>query len=151
MKRSYWPWLAARIFVGAIFAYAGYAKLLEPYENFRGAIANYQGIPYGLTEPIARVLPWLELFFGVSLILGYLPRVSALALALFSFCFLMVLGASNVLLDAGAKDCGCFGEGGIIHLTVHQVFFLDLLNFFLGLKLYSLKEHPASLEKLLAA
>ncbi len=149
--KQYGPWLAARIFMGTVFAYAGYAKLMEPYENFRGAIAHYEVIPYVLTGPIARILPWFEIFFGVFLILGYLPRVSALALAFFSFCFLIVLGSSNVLFEGGGKDCGCFGENGPIHLTVQQVFFLDLLNFFLGVKLYSLKEHPLSLERWLTA
>ena len=137
--------------MGSIFAYAGYTKLMAPYENFRGAIAHYEVIPYLFVGPIARVLPWCEVLFGVFLIAGYLPRASAAALAFFSFCFLIVLGASNVLLDAGGKDCGCFGEGGLIHLTVHQVFFLDLLDLFLGLKLYSLKEHPLSLERRLTA
>ncbi len=149
--KQYWPWLTGRIFMGTVFAYAGYTKLMEPYENFRGAIAHYEVIPYALTGPIARALPWFELFFGVFLILGYLPRISALTLAFFSLVFLVIMGASNVLFDSGGKDCGCFGEGGLIHLTVHQVFFLDILNFFLGLKLYSLKDHAFSLHRRLAA
>ncbi len=149
--KQYWPWLAGRIFMGTVFAYAGYTKLMAPYENFRGAIAHYEVIPYALAGPIARVMPWFELLFGVFLILGYLPRISALALSLFSLTFLLVMGASNVLFEAGGKDCGCFGEGGFIHLTVHQVFCLDILNFFLGLKLYSLKKHPLSLDRRLAA
>lgn len=147
MKKSYWPWFAARVFMGLIFAYAGYSKLIMPYENFRGALAHYEVIPYPLTAPIAYILPWCELFFGVFLILGYLPRISAAALGFFSLCFLIVLGASNVLLESGGKDCGCFGQGGPIHLTVHQVFLLDLLNLFLGIKLFSLKEHSFGLAK----
>ena len=88
MRRSDGLWIAGRIFMGLVFLYAGYSKLMAPYENFRGAIAYYEVIPYFLTGPIALVLPWLELVFGAFIIVGYMPRVSALVLAFFSFCFL---------------------------------------------------------------
>ena len=139
------PWLYARIFVGLILAYAGFTKLVEPIENFRGVVASYPVIPYVLSPLIAAVLPWIELFAGVFLIIGYAPRLSAMAAAALFFGFLIVLGSSDALLESG-KDCGCFGQGALIHLTTQQVFVLDLINFLLALKLCSLKDSPLSLD-----
>ena len=141
-------WFLARIFLGAVFAYAGLFKLIEPAENFRGVIAQYQVIPYFLIPVVASVFPWFEFIFGVFLIVGFAPRVSALILGLMSLSLLLVLGASNVLLGAKAVSCGCFGEHGL-HLTVRQVFALDLVNMAIGFKLYSQREHFWSLDTLL--
>ncbi len=123
-----------RLFLGGIFAYAGFSKLMEPVENFRGIIAQYEVIPYMFVPVIALVFPWLELMFGIFLIIGYLPRISALALAIFSMIFLIVLSSSKVLLGSVPIACGCFGENGI-HLTVRQVFLLDFIDMILGIKL----------------
>ncbi|MBI3306875.1 MAG: DoxX family membrane protein [Candidatus Omnitrophica bacterium] len=145
----HWVWLILRIWVGLIFAYAGFSKLTEPIENFRGIIAQYEVIPYAMVPFIAAVLPWVELISGVFLILGYAVRVSALVLGFLSFGFLMVLGSSQILLGSIPMSCGCFGENGI-HLTVRQVFGLDILNTAIGFKLFSLKKHDFSLDAVLS-
>jgi hypothetical protein len=57
-----------------------------------------------------------------------------------------VLGSGNILLGAsGGMSCGCFGEGGL-HLSVRQIFFLDLFDLAIGLKLFSVKNHVWSLD-----
>lgn len=138
-------WLILRVWVGLVFAYAGFSKLTEPAENFRGIMAQYEVIPYALVPFLASVLPWMEFIFGVFLILGYAARQSALVLGLLSFGFLMILGSSQVLLGSVPIHCGCFGENGI-HLTVRQIFVLDIANTAIGLKLFSLKTHPFSID-----
>ena len=138
-------WFSARLFLGFVFAYSGFSKLMEPVENFRGVIAQYQVVPYSFVPFIAITFPWIEFIFGTFLILGFAPRISALVLALLSFTFLIVLGSSNILLGQAPMSCGCFGESGI-HLTVRQVFFLDIFDLAIGFKLYSIKEHPWSLD-----
>ena len=148
-KASNFFWFLARVFVGFFLAYAGFTKLIAPIENFRGVLAQYQVIPYAFLPFIAHVVPWLEFLAGVFMILGYAPRFTSLAAASLFLSFLIVLGASNVLLDSGSKDCGCFGEGSLIHLTVHQIFILDFLNMLLSLKLAALKNQPLSLDNLL--
>ncbi len=142
-------WFLARILIGFFFAYAGFTKLTEPVENFRGVLSQYQVIPYAFLPWIAFTVPWLELMAGTFMILGYAPRLASLATAFLCLNFLIVLGASDVLLDSGSKDCGCFGEGSLIHLTVRQIFVLDFLNMLLSLKLASLKTRPLSLDHLL--
>lgn len=149
MKFRDLAWVAARIFVGFVLAYAGYSKLTEPIENFRGMLANYEVLPYALLQPVAAVTPWVELISGGFLILGYAPRWSSLAAAGLCLTFLLVLGSSDLFLNAGSKECGCFGQNGPIHLTLHQVFALDAVNFALSLRLFFLKEYPFSLDRFL--
>ncbi len=85
-------WVFARVFVGLVFAYAGFSKLTEPLANFQGVIAEYRVIPYGWTPAIAMGMPWLEFIFGIFMILGYAPRVTASVLFFLCFGFLVVLG-----------------------------------------------------------
>ncbi|MBI3317513.1 MAG: DoxX family membrane protein [Candidatus Omnitrophica bacterium] len=134
-----------RLWIGLVFVYAGFSKLMEPVENFRGIIAQYEVIPYALVPFLSVVLPWIEFIFGTFMILGYATRLSALVLTALSFGFLMVLGSSQVLLGSVPVSCGCFGEGGI-HLSVRQIFVLDILNTAIGIKLFSIKNHPFSLD-----
>jgi uncharacterized membrane protein YphA (DoxX/SURF4 family) len=137
-----------RILTGIIFAYAGFSKLIEPYENFRGMINHYEVIPYAWSSPVALILPWFEFVFGIFMILGYFPKMTSLVLAGLSLSFLLVLGASNVLLEEAGKDCGCFGQMGPIHLKVWQVFIMDMVLFGFSLYHASLKNYDFSLDSL---
>lgn len=150
MKFRPYLWPALRILTGIIFAYAGFSKLIEPFENFRGMINEYEVVPYAWSTPIALILPWFELVFGVFMILGYLPKITSLVLAGMSLMFLFTLGASNALLEGANKDCGCFGQYGPIHLKVWQVFVMDFIILLLSLKLSSLKDHAFSVDRLLS-
>lgn len=136
-----------RIFVGLVFAYSGFTKLMEPVENFQGGMAAYEVIPYVLIPFLARVVPWLELIFGFFLIVGYLPRASALILAAMSWSFILLILTTRVVTGALPADCGCFGEGSLIHLTPLQVLALDTFNAIVGLRLALCKEHPFSLAR----
>ena len=148
-RRALAAYLIGRFFLGAVFFYAGLAKLTEPSENFRGILAQYEVIPYAAVPFIAAVLPWIEFLAGAFLMLGYLPRWSALTLALLSLGFLIVLGSSELLLGSTPASCGCFGDGPI-HLTVRQVFILDIADLAIGLKLCALHDHPFSVDRLLS-
>ena len=148
MKDKTSLWVCARIFYGIVFAYAGFSKLIEPYENFRGMINQYEIIPYAWSTPLAMTLPWIELIFGMFMILGYFPRLTAVVLAGLSTMFLLAIGASNALLDGAGKDCGCFGQAGPIHLKVWQVFIMDFIFLLLSIRFYLAKDHPFSLHSL---
>ena len=146
MKSNPWLGFIFRIFIGFIFAYAGFSKLMEPVENFRGMIAEYQVLPYGMVPVLAAVLPWMEFLAGVFMLLGFAIPFTAFILGGLSLSFLIVLGASHVLLDEGSKNCGCFGQNGLIHLTVRQVFAMDLINLAIAFKLFSMKRTPLALD-----
>jgi len=148
---SYKLLFLGRIFLGLVFAYSGFTKLMEPVENFQGGMAAYEVIPYALIPLLARVIPWIEFLFGAFLILGYLPRISALALAAMSGSFVLLIVTTRIVTGALPADCGCFGEGSLIHLKPFQVLIMDVCNTFIGILLALRKNHPFSLADFLKA
>lgn len=136
-------WLAVRLAIGSIFAYAGFMKLIEPVENFEAAISDYNLFPPSIIPAIARTVPWIELIGGTFLFLGYLPQHSAAVIGSLSLSFAIIL-AISILGGEGAESCGCFGESGI-KLTSNQMFVLDTLACAGSLKLFARKAFPLSL------
>ncbi len=128
MKQRFWPIILifARLFLGGVFAYAGFMKLTEPAANFQAVLEQYTLIPNALIPILARTIPWIEWLGGMFLIVGYMTRVNAFILALFCLSFIFVLSGS-VWSGEGLKMCGCFGGSGIV-LTVRQAYFLDWIN-----------------------
>lgn len=148
-EKSYKILFLGRLFIGLVFAYSGFFKLMEPVENFRGAIAAYEVIPSAVIPLLAHGVPWIEFVFGVFLVIGYLPRVSAGALAGLSWSFILLILSTWVVTGSLPADCGCFGEGSLVHLTPLQVLFLDVFNTVVGVKLALTAHHPFSLAALL--
>ncbi len=141
-------WVGARLFAGFIFAFAGYSKLLEPLANFEATLLKYGVYPPSWVPAMAQVIPWLEWLLGALLILGYAPRLTAVGTALLSLGFIITLGSSPLFLEAGGADCGCFGQSGF-HLSLHQIFVVDLLVFLISLRLLFQREFPFSLDGIL--
>lgn len=101
--------LALRLLLGAVFIYAAYTKLRQPWLLFALSIDSYQLLPQWAVLTVARTLPWLELLLGLLLVSGFGLRYAAL---LTSAQLVIFLG---VMVRAYAKglgiDCGCFGAG----------------------------------------
>ncbi len=115
-----------RIMLGAIFIYAAYEKISSPSE-FAQVIRNYRIIPDSLSNLIAVVLPWLEFYCGLFLIVGIFIRGSSLLLSGILFVFLLALISAQV---RGLNiDCGCFGAGETVGWgKVVEDFFLLLTS-----------------------
>ncbi len=139
-----------RIWIGLIFAYAGFSKLMEPIENFRGMLAEYQVIPYSFLTIVSLTVPWMEFLFGIFMLLGFILPLTSAALAFLCLCFLLVIGSSSMLLDNAGSNCGCFGQNGPIHLAVWQVFIMDFINLIIAGKIFLQKKALWSLDGLLA-
>ena len=106
--------LAFRVILGALFLYAGIAKIVDPM-GFALSIYNYKLLPESLINVAAILLPWLEVVVGGSLLLGIGTAGGALiATALFS----IFAGALTINLIRGLDiACGCFSttaSGGSI-------------------------------------
>ena len=114
--------LAMRIFVGAVFIYAGWSKLVSPIENFIAVIEGYQFLSQSLISIVVFFLPWLELIFGTFLLSGLLTRVSAGLLGIFLVVYVVLL-LRSLLLHLSVSECGCFGSG--IVLAPWQALLLD--------------------------
>ncbi len=96
---------ASRFFLGAVFLYASYDKILNP-QAFAQAVYNYQILPDGLINLTALVLPWLELLIGLCLISGlWLPGATVISTCILAIFF----GALVFNLIRGLDiNCGCF-------------------------------------------
>jgi putative oxidoreductase len=101
--------LAARLYLGAVFVLACWHKIVEP-GAFAIDIATYQILPLALVNPMAIVLPWVELVAGVLLIVGFRTRAAALLVAgMMSMFTVAIVIAVNKGLD---MSCGCFASQG---------------------------------------
>ncbi len=119
--------LIARLLVGALFIYAASGKILDPME-FAKQVRAYELAPVAMTNAIAITLPWLELFAGALLVVGFW-RAEARFLI-----FLMMVGftfgkISGEIRGLDLADCGCFGSDWME--STFQGIWGILLNLFL--------------------
>lgn len=109
-----WLRLFLRLVLGAIFVYAAWVKLREPWQVFANSVANYDLLPMWSVKLVARALPWGEMLLGLLLISGRFLRVSSIAasaLLLGFFTIMVRMYASGIQIE-----CGCFGPGDIISM-----------------------------------
>jgi uncharacterized membrane protein YphA (DoxX/SURF4 family) len=104
--------LVLRVALGAIFVYAAWIKLRDPWQLFAMSIDSYRILPLAAVELAAHVIPWTELAVGLLLISGFWMRISGpiVSLLLLTFFVLMLRAYAKGM----AIDCGCFGPGEII-------------------------------------
>ena len=101
--------------MAAVFLYAAYTKLREPWLVFAMAIDAYQILPQWAVLTFGRTIPWLELLLGVLLATGFALRYAAPAAAILLGVFFAVMVHAY---SQGLKiDCGCFGFGEPISAT----------------------------------
>lgn len=102
--------LVLRVILGAVFAYAGYVKLRDPWQIFAASIASYELVPMWMGEILAKTFPWFEIVLGAGLIIGWrLLAPSATLTALVLLFFNVMLW--RAFLQGKEIDCGCFGAG----------------------------------------
>jgi|HubBroStandDraft_1064217.scaffolds.fasta_scaffold11525_2 uncharacterized membrane protein YphA (DoxX/SURF4 family) len=101
--------LLLRLTIGAVFLYAAYTKLRDPWALFAMSVDSYKILPEWAVLAVARSLPWFELALGVVLVSGFVLRhASVVAAGLLAVFFtLMVVSYARGL----TIDCGCFGPG----------------------------------------
>jgi uncharacterized membrane protein YphA (DoxX/SURF4 family) len=107
-----WILLILRVVLAAVFLYAAYSKLRQPWLLLAMAIDAYRLLPEWAVMTLARTLPWCELALGILLLTGIWLRQVALAASLLLAVFFAVM------LRSYAKgleiDCACFGLGEAI-------------------------------------
>ena len=111
---SRWLRLLLRLALGAIFIYAAWIKLRQPWQLFASSIDAYGLLPMWAVKLEARVLPWGELLLGLLLVSGRFLRTASIAASL------LLLGFFAVMVRTYASgiqiECGCFGPGDVISI-----------------------------------
>ena len=97
--------VSARLILGVVFLYASIDKILHP-AAFADVIIDYRMLPDVLSNLTAVVLPWLEFFLGLALLLGvWLPG----AVFLCNLLLVIFIGTLVFNLARGLDVyCGCF-------------------------------------------
>ena len=107
-KTLRWIVVILRLALGAIFIYAGYVKLREPWALFAIAIDKYELLPITAVEIVARTLPWLEVALGVALIAGVWLRISSTLTSALLVLFMTLI--VRALIKGQDISCGCFSN-----------------------------------------
>tara|TARA_Y100001968_G_C19329344_1_gene703458 strand:+ start:78 stop:494 length:417 start_codon:yes stop_codon:yes gene_type:complete len=93
-----------RLLVGLVFIIASYDKIIDPAQ-FARDISNYHIIPFGLENLIAIILPWIELFLGLGIVIGiFIDGSSFLSGTLLVLFILLIFQA---MLRGFNIECGC--------------------------------------------
>ena len=101
--------IISRLILGAVFIYASWDKIMNP-DDFAKAIGNYHVLPFGLENLLALILPWLELFTGICLIIGVMVDGATILVVLMNIVFIFAI--SQALARGISIECGCFGKSG---------------------------------------
>ena len=120
MANSQWISLVMRVLLaGMWFAYS-VPKLTEPSDMNVQAVRNFRLLPEALVPTWGYAQPWLEMAFGLLLIIGLGTRL----VALFSTLLLLVYigGIISLPMRGIYISCGCGGSGGVVDKSqVHYV------------------------------
>ena len=119
----------SRIFVGAMFIFSGFVKLVDPIgsqykfeEYFNESVLDMEYlIPYALAFSIVLILA--EIMLGIILLLGYRAKATLWSLLLLSTIFLFLTWYSAYYNKV--TDCGCFGDA--IKLTPWETFYKNVI------------------------
>ena len=106
--------LISRLFIAATFIFSGFVKLVDPlgsaykFQEYFGAdVLNLEFlIPYAL--PFSILLILVEILLGVTLLVGYLPKLTVWSLLGLILVFLFLTWYSAYYNKV--TDCGCFGD-----------------------------------------
>ena len=141
--------LAFRCYIAWVFITACIHKLASP-ESFAVDIATYQFLPLVFINPLAIVLPYVELGSGIMLAIGYKARAAALMTSGMMVMFMIAL--SYALANDLQISCGCFASNAaaasdpISPMTMLR----DLVWLLMSLYIFFFDKTPLGLDAILA-
>jgi uncharacterized membrane protein YphA (DoxX/SURF4 family) len=94
--------------IGVIFIYSGLEKIIST-ADFAASVQNYRIVPVELTNLVGIILPWLEFYCGLFLIIGIFKQASAAIIFTLLLIFIFIL--LSALIRGLDIECGCFGSG----------------------------------------
>ncbi len=135
-----------RWLLGALFLYAGVVKAADPH-GFALALYNYHLLPGWMINPVAIILPSVELVVGASLLAGIWTRGGALLASVLLVIFALALGIS--LIRGFDIACGCFSTSSGAESITWLYVVRDIILFVMGVHIILFDHRTASLDLLL--
>jgi uncharacterized membrane protein YphA (DoxX/SURF4 family) len=147
-RRHAWLSLPLRWYIGWVFLYACYHKILHP-ESFALDIATYQILPLYLVNLMALILPWVELAAGLSVIAGWKTRAASLLIAGMLAVFIVAIALA--LWQGLSISCGCFASEGILEDPISlRTIFRDVGWLLIPAYVILFDRNPLGIDRLLA-
>lgn len=122
-----------RLILGAIFIYASWDKIFHP-DEFARVITHYQLVPQFVVNPIALLLPWIELTGGICLIIGCQKLGAAFMIGVLLIVFMAALGAA--WYRGVDISCGCFSTSQQATSHLLMDFFRDGILLLMAISLW---------------
>jgi putative oxidoreductase len=138
--------LFLRLVVGIIFLYAGFIKIVDP-PGFAQALYNYRLLPGWTINPIAIILPWLELVVGGSLVLGIWTLGGGVVASSLLGIFACAIAIN--LIRGLDISCGCFGTAATASPITWFHLAADLVLLGMGVSVVLFDQGMLSLDRLL--
>ena len=137
--------LIARILLGGIFIYASIDKIVFP-RDFAKIVMNYGILPTKVAIYFSFLLPWIELFLGMFLIIGLFVRESALLLSSLLLVFMAAMIIKSI--NGGIQNCGCFSMSSQKFESIYLLLLRDVLLLGCGITVIFLykKQSTSSLQ-----
>ncbi|MFT5387997.1 MAG: putative membrane protein YphA (DoxX/SURF4 family) [Lysobacterales bacterium] len=132
--------ICIRILVGLILLLSGIQKVILPYQNFLYIIQGYEFLPSGLAVITAKTVPWVELFIGLFLVLGFWLRIAAIGAASLFGLFIVII-TQAFIRKIPLDECGCFGE--LISIPPQGMLLGDIVS--ICLTIWLIKNHTKAL------
>ena len=134
-----------RVFLGAIFCYAAVSKIVD-IDGFARAIYYYHILPGWAVNIMAVFTPMIEIFAGLGLILGIMPRGSAALLSGLLVVFIVALVI--VYLRGVDINCGCFSVSSRGKSSALGLILRDIPLLIMGLQIFFFGRDFLSIQKL---
>lgn len=99
--------IPVRVYLAYVFISACLHKIAVPFD-FAVDIATYQMLPLIFINPLAIMLPYIELGTGIMLLTGTKARAAALMVCGMMIMFMIAL--SHALMNDLSISCGCFAS-----------------------------------------
>ncbi len=133
--------LLVRVFLGALFIIASLDKITDVH-SFVSSILNYKIVDEPLAMIVATILPWLELFCGIALVIGIYPKTSALLITAMLIAFTLLV--ASAMLRGLDISCGCFTQDPSADKIGWQKIFENCGMMLLGVYLLFAKDGDSS-------
>jgi len=123
-----WFFYALRLVLAAVFLYAGLIKA-SASAQFAVSLAPFTILPEALIDPVATLLPWIEITAALLIICHPTKKIGAAVIILLCLLFCAVIGWA--LSQDIIVSCACFGRdetpsSSKMQLTIVRNVFLTL-------------------------